>query len=720
MDIELLFAKFNNKEQKDQPEEKVLSDNEKAKEKFIGILGLLVNKSIIDMSEYAYLINFCKNDTLTNLQKFHEYIEKINKSQLDEKIKEDMNTNIEIAFKHLYDLYDASQKGSDAIKINDVIRDIQLYNQDTIVFTEDQISAIKNICHFLYDSNMKTFGLYGFAGTGKTTIITKLIHYLLSRNYIKTVVFSAPTNKAVNVIKSKFKNDLSNLIKMKTNAKKEEDLSFNDLLDKLDEKGFKVTFMTIHKLLDFQNEFDTEGDRVFIRGNKSTIAEYDLVIIDECSMIPFQIIYSIFDEVKKKEILSKKIPKVLFAGDPAQLPPVNEKISAIFAQNINEIKFDMIKTDKDENIDTYVKPNVEFIKKQFETIRNDIVAQKSVTMEKIVRNSDTKVTGLSNEIRRWILNNKIPKLAQYKGPKVFLYKYEPKDKDKNIKIRTDWFHTCVNYFRENEMNMSTIILTWTNKQSDEYNNTIRSIISNNDKMKQYEVGDILILTDFYNVKETAIETEQIKPGKKAKPNNKRFYTSEQIKITDIEETTKVISEFVPNLTNRLKKIPNYSDVEDKYIKTLRLINKMTHRKYNVWKMYVQKLNEIIVDTIPETHQIYVIKNDSVEQLLADKKIVSDKIRDLRNYYKHTHKDHISVIDTDIIKSMWKTINKTLFETFANVNYGNSISCHKSQGSQFYNVFVDVEDILKNNREDEAKRCLYTAITRTANEVHLLI
>ena len=42
----------------------------------------------------------------------------------------------------------------------------------------------------------------------------------------------------------------------------------------------------------------------------------------------------------------------------------------------------------------------------------------------------------------------------------------------------------------------------------------------------------------------------------------------------------------------------------------------------------------------------------------------------------------------------------MIQPFANVNYGYAITCHKGQGSNFYNVFVDIEDIVKNNKEEE--------------------
>jgi ATP-dependent exoDNAse (exonuclease V) alpha subunit len=80
----------------------------------------------------------------------------------------------------------------------------------------------------------------------------------------------------------------------------------------------------------------------------------------------------------------------------------------------------------------------------------------------------------------------------------------------------------------------------------------------------------------------------------------------------------------------------------------------------------------------------------------------------------------STIDNHITKKLWKDYHKNLVAPFANVNYGYAITCHKGQGSNFFNVFVDVDDIVKNGRENETKKCLYTALTRASNELHMLL
>jgi len=670
-------------------------------------LNKLISQSLIEMLDYTFLLNFAKSKgSIVDSRKFFRIMDKIRENdKISVEDKEELVDYCTNLFKYLYMIFEDKN-----IDISNLIKEIEEYNQNSFVFTNDQHSAIRNICSFMYNNDMRTFGLYGFAGTGKTTIITKLIHYLLYKNLIHSVAFTAPTNKAVNVLKSKFRSDLDDLIQKKFKENINNDENLDDILDKLEDKGFKVNFVTIHKLLNYKNDFDIEGERIFIKGDKASLENYDLVIVDETSMIPFDIIVHLFEEAHKKNIMSSKIPKILFVGDPAQLPPVHEISSSVFRPNEMDFKKyqNSFMKNKNRELD---KDLIKIMEKQFNELKNNMNTMKYIIMKQVMRSNDNKVIGLCNEIRASVLNEiKVPHIAKYKGSKVFLYKYDPHVK----KINTEWFKKSIEYFdsKDNKQHLSNIILTWTNKQSDDYNDTIRKTLFKKDKLDKFEIGDILILTDFYNMKETEVDDNKNKKGK-------RFYTSEQIKVTDIEKVLKAIPEFTENLPKKLK-IKNTHDIEEKYIRCIKLINKNTKRKYNTWKLYVHKLADVIINTIPDTHQIYVVDDDSLETLKEDRKYAAERIKELRTYYRNMHKENLNTIDTNVIRPLWKELNKKLVDPFANVNTSFSITVHKSQGSSFYNVFIDMDDILKNQRIDEAKRCLYTACTRTSNNLILLI
>ena len=165
---------------------------------------------------------------------------------------------------------------------------------------------------------------------------------------------------------------------------------------------------------------------------------------------------------------------------------------------------------------------------------------------------------------------------------------------------------------------------------------------------------------------------------------------------------------------------NNKYILDKYKELVNNLNKTTTRSYAIHKLYVQKLNETQKNSIPESYCIYVIHEDSTKQLENDKKSTTIAIQNFRNYITKNYTEYKNIVDREIIKQLWRQWNKIFVAKFANVNYGNSHSVHKSQGSSFYNVFVDTDDILNNLNDDEAKRCIYTAFTRSSNELHILI
>ncbi|MDE4965973.1 AAA family ATPase, partial [Francisella tularensis] len=67
------------------------------------------------------------------------------------------------------------------------------------------------------------------------------------------------------------------------------------------------------------------NDPVFVLIKKATIRNYNLIIIDEASMI-ITVLFELIDS----EINRSLITKVLFLGDKAQLPPIGDQLSPIF------------------------------------------------------------------------------------------------------------------------------------------------------------------------------------------------------------------------------------------------------------------------------------------------------------------------------------------------------------------------------------------------------
>lgn len=165
----------------------------------------------------------------------------------------------------------------------------------------DQQKAIEQMTLFMdnFLNNQSFFILSGYAGTGKTTVIQHFIDTLEPTQ----IAMTAPTNKAVKVME-----------RMATPSSKHE-----------------IEYLTIYKILDLTMGFEDDEKIIIPReGNKNTIKNFKLIIIDEGSMISSKLFELLVEIVKKYRI------KIIILGDPAQLPPVNEEISPVF---LNEYQF---------------------------------------------------------------------------------------------------------------------------------------------------------------------------------------------------------------------------------------------------------------------------------------------------------------------------------------------------------------------------------------------
>ena len=63
-------------------------------------------------------------------------------------------------------------------------------------------------------------------------------------------------------------------------------------------------------------------------------------------------------------------------------------------------------------------------------------------------------------------------------------------------------------------------------------------------------------------------------------------------------------------------------------------------------------------------------------------------------------------------------NHCFKDVYANWDYGYFITVHKSQGSDYDNVFLDYHDLINNTKASERDRLIYTGLTRTRNICHI--
>lgn len=166
--------------------------------------------------------------------------------------------------------------------------------------TPGQNETMQAISEFLIDKNQKFFVIGGYAGTGKTTLVTALVELLPHIKY-KSVLL-APTGRAAKV--------LSNYTQKKA--------------------------YTIHKYIYF-SAGDEAGDykSFSIKPNKN---HHTVFIVDEASMIGDNgIEYNLLEDLISF-VFEGMGCKLIFIGDSAQLPPVSATVSP--ALNVKQLEKD--------------------------------------------------------------------------------------------------------------------------------------------------------------------------------------------------------------------------------------------------------------------------------------------------------------------------------------------------------------------------------------------
>ena len=73
----------------------------------------------------------------------------------------------------------------------------------------------------------------------------------------------------------------------------------------------------------------------------------------------------------------------------------------------------------------------------------------------------------------------------------------------------------------------------------------------------------------------------------------------------------------------------------------------------------------------------------------------------------------------LLNRLWEFYYSYYIDQFADISYGYCITTHKSQGSTFKYVYIDLPNLILNHDITQRYQCLYTAVTRASNHLHIL-
>ena len=255
-------------------------------------------------------------------------------------------------------------------------------------FSPQQDQALVEVNRWLKAGDRQIFRLFGYAGTGKTTLARHL-----AEGVDGDVLFAAFTGKAAQVLRSRGASKASTIHSLIYRPKGE------DLIE--DEETGK-----------------TEVLPMFSLNRQSPLSKASLIVIDECSMV---------DEELGRDLLSFGVP-VLVLGDPGQLPPVSG--AGFFTEHEPDILLEEIHRQALDN------PIVELARqaRMGDPImvgdygdRAKVIRKSSVTSD-LVLEADQVLVGTNRTRRRY--NERLRQLKGFEGPL-------PASGDKLVCLRND-------------------------------------------------------------------------------------------------------------------------------------------------------------------------------------------------------------------------------------------------------------------------------------------
>jgi len=439
--------------------------------------------------------------------------------------------------------------------------------------TEDQIKSLEEINIWLKDTESYDLCLAGYAGTGKTTLIS----YLLD-NYRKKFALSAPTHKAKSVIGEK--------------------------------TGYPDSSFTIQTLLGLRPNVDLAyfdpNSPTFAILAEQKIANYDLVIIDESSMLPTKLYTNLIEASKEYKV------KVLFVGDAYQLAPVNEKISKVFTST-KVTRLDTIVRQKDTN------PALKLITMAREDVKN----------------------GTNNFINFLIANkdNDLVEITNNEGFKIY--------RDKAL-----FRDTCASSFNRD---IDIKYMAWTNDNVSSWNRAIKDVV--NPSQAFVDVGDVVVGYNTIHNNDVNVHLENSLTYRIEKLEHKQAILPG---VNFMYYSTVLISEYGDYSYVNIVDINHYTAFKEVYLEFL-----IAARTRSNWPAFYNfKNNYLLFTDVKDAGGTVVIKKD------------------------------------------------------LDLGYGTTV--HKSQGSTYHDVFINIPNIVKNRNKEDRNRLLYVALSRASNVVHLLI
>lgn len=476
--------------------------------------------------------------------------------------------------------------------------------------TKGQQGLLAQLQFFLQKSSDSTFLLKGYAGTGKTHIMSGVTRYLMEIN--RTFLILAPTGKAANVISRKTRcaaYTIHRAIYRFCEGTDEEKLIVDDIHQ---EPPHTLSEVSLN---------DDDFDTVYIVDESSMISD-SFSDSDCCEFGSGYLLHDLVEHINP----NRTNRKIIMIGDSAQLPPVNSSYSPALDEALLKSRY-------------------------------NLKCQSYELTEVVRQKGKSGVMDNAKKLREALVN------WDFYGVKI-----DTTSADISRLSTYDFLKTYIEALTGKGMGVEeAIIIAFTNKQIRKYNNYVRGMLFS--PRASIQVGEAVVCTCNYRVdRDNFISNGEFGKIKKVLPN---------VECRSIEVMGKIkggLKPVVVDLSFVELQVEFVNSFGEPYLVTrkalLNLLERSSPRPSNL-----------------ENKALYV---DFKKRNFFDKKI--------------SHSDYIEAKLADP------------YLNFLHLNFGYAITCHRSQGSEFKNVFVDT--YRGRQKGEQYIRWLYTAITRTSDKLYI--
>ena len=296
------------------------------------------------------------------------------------------------------------------------MQDLIEFSQKNFSPTEDQLKALSEL-NLFFQSDKKCFLLKGYAGTGKT-FLTKCIAEYLTAEKLNPVLM-APTGRASRILQTKTKHNSTTIHKGIYNLSEVDEIKMTK--DGKEKYKFKYNL----------NHIESNTNNIYLIDEASMIsdnyAEDDFFIFGSGRLLKDLITFVAPTNLGRKD-------QIVFIGDPAQLPPVSDKISGALSSkylketfNIETAEYELTEVVRQQK-QSGILANATYIRNQLQTVKRN-------SFELNTRYPDTIKIDAENVVETFLNENKGLSLT-----KTIVINYSNRSAfDYNLRIREKLF-----------------------------------------------------------------------------------------------------------------------------------------------------------------------------------------------------------------------------------------------------------------------------------------